>query len=91
MLTRELDFGLPIQVIDRQYLPTIDFDMCTVVVVIGQDGLVANTAKYVGDVPIIGVNPDPDRFDGVLLAIPPRSCPRRGFAACSISGRSPQM
>jgi NAD kinase len=66
-LTRELDFGFPVQVIDRQYLPSIDFEMCTVVVVIGQDGLVANTAKYVGDIPIIGVNPDPTRFDGVLL------------------------
>ena len=29
--------------------------------------LVANTAKYVGDLPIIGVNPDPARNDGVLL------------------------
>lgn len=66
-LTRELDVGLPVQVIDRQYLPSIDFEMCSVVVVIGQDGLVANVAKYVGDVPIIGVNPDPGRFDGVLL------------------------
>ena len=66
-LTRELDFGLPVQVIDRQYLPSVDFEMCSVVVVIGQDGLVANTAKYVGDVPIVGVNPDPTRFDGVLL------------------------
>lgn len=37
------------------------------VVVIGQDGLVANTAKYAGDLPIIGVNPDPSRNDGVLL------------------------
>ena len=27
----------------------------------------ANTAKYVGDVPIVGVNPDPARIDGVLL------------------------
>ncbi len=66
-LQRELDFGLPVQVIDREYLPSIDFEMCTVVVVVGQDGLVANTAKYVGDVPIVGVNPDPQRFDGVLL------------------------
>ena len=66
-LTRELDFGIPIQVVDRRFLPTLDFDMCTVVVVVGQDGLVANTAKYVGDVPIVGVNPDPARFDGVLL------------------------
>ncbi len=37
------------------------------VVVIGQDGLVANTAKYVGDLPIVAVNPDPSRNDGVLL------------------------
>src|SRR5260370_32664614 len=34
---------------------------------LGQDGLVANRAKYVGDAPIIGVNPDPTQFDGVLL------------------------
>ncbi len=66
-LQRQLDFGLPVQVIDREYLPSIDFAMCSVVVVVGQDGLVANTAKYVGDVPIVGVNPDPQRFDGVLL------------------------
>lgn len=66
-LTRELDLGIPVHVLDRQYLPGYDFAMCSAVVVIGQDGLVANTAKYVGDVPIIGVNPDPARFDGVLL------------------------
>lgn len=66
-LQRQLDFGLPVQVIDREYLPSIDFDMCSVVVCVGQDGLVANTAKYVGSVPIVGVNPDPARFDGVLL------------------------
>ncbi len=66
-LTRELDLGVPVQVLDRQYLPTYDFAMCAAVVVVGQDGLVANTAKYVGDTPIIGVNPDPSRFDGVLL------------------------
>jgi hypothetical protein len=35
--------------------------------VVGQDGLVANTAKYVGDLPIVAVNPDPARIDGVLL------------------------
>jgi len=66
-LKRELDFGLPIQEIDRGFLPNFDFDLASVVVVVGQDGLVANTAKYVGDVPIVGVNPDPTRFDGVLL------------------------
>ena len=66
-LTKELDFGMPVHVIDRAYVPMYDFGLCQAVVVVGQDGLVANTAKYVGDVPIVGVNPDPARFDGVLL------------------------
>lgn len=66
-LVRDLDFGIPVQTIDRRYLPNYDFGMCEAVVVVGQDGLVANTAKYVGEVPIVGVNPDPQRFDGVLL------------------------
>ena len=57
------------------------------VVVIGPDGLVANTAKYVGDLPIIGVNPDPARNDGVLL---PFTFDHAGrpFAASSIAKRS---
>ena len=66
-LRSELDFDVPIQFVDRSYLPNLDFGRFVVVVVVGQDGLVANTAKYVGDVPIVGVNPDPARFDGVLL------------------------
>jgi hypothetical protein len=66
-LRRELDFELPLQYVDRSFLPNLDFGRYIVVVVVGQDGLVANTAKYVGDVPIVAVNPDPARFDGVLL------------------------
>src|SRR5262249_1336525 len=66
-LRSELDFELPVQFIDRSFLPTIDFGRFIVVVVVGQDGLVANTAKYVGNVPIVAVNPEPARFDGVLL------------------------
>jgi NAD kinase len=62
-----LEFGYPVKRIDRAFLPNFDFGRCVMVVVIGQDGLVANTAKYVGDLPIIGVNPDPRRHDGVLL------------------------
>ena len=58
-LTRDLDLGVPVQVIDRSFMPNYDFSMSTAVVVLGQDGLVANAAKYVGNAPIIGVNPDP--------------------------------
>jgi hypothetical protein len=66
-LAIDLDLGLPVQTIDRSLMPTYDFGLSAAVVVLGQDGLVANAAKYVGDVPILGVNPDPKRFDGVLL------------------------
>ena len=63
----ELDFGYPLTVVQRRYLPTYEFRNAVVVVVIGPDGLVANSAKYVGDLPIVGVNPDPQRIDGILL------------------------
>ena len=66
-LRSELDLGYPIVQVDRAHLPNFDFGRCVLVVVVGQDGLVANAAKYVGDLPIIAVNPDPVRNDGVLL------------------------
>lgn len=57
-----------IQFIDRAYLPNFVFGPEDTVVAIGQDGLVANTLKYLRDgQPLIGVNPDPERWDGVLL------------------------
>ena len=64
---RDIDFGYPILTLDRTQIPTFHFSRCVAVVVIGPDGLVANTAKYVNGLPIVGVNPDPDRIDGILL------------------------
>ncbi|MFY2562258.1 NAD+ kinase [Corallococcus terminator] len=66
-LRGSLDVGLPVQQVDRSLVPTFLFSGKEVVVVAGQDGLVANVAKYVGEQPLVGVNPDPERFDGVLL------------------------
>lgn len=66
-LFNELQGDYPVKRIDRTFLPNFDFGRCLAVVVVGPDGLVANTAKYVGDLPIVGVNPDPQRNDGVLL------------------------
>ncbi|KQO56743.1 MULTISPECIES: NAD(+)/NADH kinase [unclassified Methylobacterium] len=40
-----------------------------VIVAVGQDGLVANVAKYLRDQPVIGVNPAPDLHDGVLARV----------------------
>jgi len=55
------------KVIERQYLPSFIFSEKNLIIVIGQDGLVANTAKYSKGCPIIAVNPDKERYDGVLL------------------------
>lgn len=38
-----------------------------IVVAVGQDGLVANVAKYLSGQPVIGVNPEPGRNAGVLV------------------------
>ncbi len=72
LVRNQLEFGYPLTMIDRKYLPTYEFRNAVLVVVIGPDGLVANTAKYVGDLPIVGINPDPTRIDGVLLPFHPR-------------------
>ena len=71
VLRRSLDLGLKTQVVERAFVPTMLFTEKDVVVTAGQDGLVANTAKYVGAQPIVAVNPDPERFDGLLLRYPP--------------------
>ena len=42
-----------------------------VIVAVGQDGLVANVAKYLTGQPVLGVNPDPDQYDGVLARLAP--------------------
>ena len=61
------DFDLPVQTVDRDFLPNFLFGPSDVVVTVGQDGLVANVAKYAVGLPIVAVNPDPQRIDGVLL------------------------
>ena len=71
VLRKSLEFGVPQQLVDRSLVPTFQFQKEDVVVTLGQDGLVANTAKYVGCQPIVAVNPEPSRFDGVLLPFEP--------------------
>jgi NAD kinase len=58
---------LKVKILERKYITNFLFSKQDAVIVIGQDGLVANTAKYVGNIPILGINPDIQRFDGVLL------------------------
>ena len=64
---RSLEFEIPQQIVDRSLVSTFQFQKEDLVVTLGQDGLVANTAKYVRSQPIVAINPDPERFDGILL------------------------
>lgn len=56
-----------VQTLDRALVPNFLFGPEDTVVVLGQDGLVANTLKYLARQPVLGVNPDPARWDGKLL------------------------
>ncbi len=71
VLRRSLEFGIPQQFVDRSLVPMFQFRPEDLIFTLGQDGLVANTAKYVGSQPIIAVNPEPSRFDGILLPFAP--------------------
>ena len=63
----QLSKSIKNKIVERIYLPSFIFSDNNIIVVIGQDGLVANTAKYSKGIPIVGVNPDKQRYDGVLL------------------------
>jgi len=53
--------------IERNFLPNFIFTPSDLIVTIGIDGLVVNTAKYLDGQPVVAVNPDPEHIDGVLL------------------------
>lgn len=66
-IQKQLATTLKNKVVERTFLPNYIFSEKNVIVVIGQDGLVANTAKYSKGIPMVAVNPDVSRYDGVLL------------------------
>ena len=64
------------QIIDRSFLPNFLFAEGDIVIALGQDGLVANTMKYLHGQPLIGVNPEPTRYDGVVLPFEAQDLPK---------------
>jgi len=56
-----------VQILERRFVANFLFGPRDLVVTLGQDGLVANTLKYLDGQRLIGVNPDPQRWDGQLL------------------------
>ena len=53
--------------VERSELDRYQFSPEDILVVVGQDGLVANVAKYVDGNLVVGINPEPDRNPGVLV------------------------
>ena len=54
-------------VAERNDLDRFVFGPEDLVIAVGQDGLVANVAKYLDGQPVIGVNPEPSRNPGILV------------------------
>jgi NAD kinase len=61
--------------VHRRDLDRFLFEPEDIIVAVGQDGLVANVAKYLGGQPVIGVNPLPDEYDGILVPHAPEAVP----------------
>ena len=77
--------------VSRPDLSRFVFEPSDLVVAVGQDGLVANVAKYLDGQRVIGINPDPETYDGILVPHQP-SALKRLFKAvkderCEIEAR----
>lgn len=55
------------QFVERGFLPNFSFGERDLLATLGRDGLVVNTAKYLGSQPILAFNPDRLRVDGILI------------------------
>jgi NAD kinase len=87
LLRKQLDGLLPkSQFIERGFLPTFLFTPEDLVVTVGRDGLVVNTAKYLDGQPVVAVNPDPARIDGILLPFAPAAA--RGGVERVLEGKA---
>lgn len=62
---------VPREVLPREFIPNFLFRETDLVIAVGPDGLVVNIAKYLNGHPILAVNPDPVRIDGVLMRFAP--------------------
>ncbi|MHA1983480.1 MAG: sugar kinase, partial [Candidatus Hodarchaeales archaeon] len=55
------------QIISKSFLSNFLFNIDDLIVVLGRDGLVVNTAKYLDGQLILALNPDKKRIEGILL------------------------
>lgn len=73
--------------VTRADLSRFVFEPSDLVVPVGQDGLVANTARYLAGQLVIGINPDATRFDGILVRHAPERAEELLAAAAAGRGR----
>lgn len=73
--------------VERADLDRFLFGPEDVVVVVGQDGLVANAAKYLSGQPVVGIDTDPGRNPGVLVRHRPRDAAALCLAAVAGGGK----
>jgi NAD kinase len=67
--------------VQRHDLDRFVFEPDDLVVALGQDGLVANLAKYLQGQLVLGINPDPHLYDGVLVPHAPEQAKELLLAA----------
>lgn len=73
-LKKSLPVPVPNQFIERAFLPSFTFGEHDLVITLGPDGLVVNTAKYLSGQKLLAFNPDPGRIDGILVPFPVSIC-----------------
>ncbi|MFG3367156.1 hypothetical protein ACIPWY_21290 [Streptomyces sp. NPDC090032] len=73
--------------LERADLDRFLFGPEDVVVVVGQDGLVANAAKYLSGQPVVGIDADPGRNPGVLVRH--RAADAAKLLPAAVSDRAP--
>ncbi|GGV74400.1 hypothetical protein GCM10015535_03140 [Streptomyces gelaticus] len=77
--------------VERADLDRFLFGPEDVVAVVGQDGLVANAAKYLSGQPVVGIDTDPGRNPGVLVRHRPRDAAALLRAAASPGGTADEL
>ncbi|MFJ1896442.1 MULTISPECIES: hypothetical protein [unclassified Streptomyces] len=77
--------------VERQDLDRFLFAPEDVVVVVGQDGLVANAAKYLSGQPVVGIDTDPGRNPGILVRHRPADAAALLRAAVAPGGRADEL
>lgn len=70
-LYAQLPAAVPTVTVAREEVSTFLFRPTDIVIPIGPDGLFVNVAKYLLDQPVVTVNPDPARVDGVNMRAAP--------------------